>query len=227
MKRVLLFLCVIALIVTACGGDSGGDEPSAVTEAVDSQTDDTDAPETGTETEDTESNDGSSDEGSATGLPPGGSGTVTIDGETIEAQWVGNCIIDEQFDPHPDDLDVVAALDGGLNALFIEVGYEELADGLLMRFIPELQRRSDDGSYASYEAEGQYMLAPDGNWYLDTEGGLYVALFSGQPHESEPVAAPVTVSAGNISGSLPLTSGGETVDVSFDLEIVEAVDCSL
>jgi len=225
MRRVLPLLCVLILIVAACGGDSG-EGASVATTVPESQTDQTTAPDTQADSAGTD--EGSSDQGSAQGLPPGGTGTVTIDGETIEAQWVGNCIIDEVFDPHPDDLDLVAALDGGLNAIFIEVSFREVADGLVMQFRPEVQRQGDDGSYATYEAEGQYMLAPDGTWYLDTDGGLFVALFSGQPHEATALdEAPVVVDGGSIRGSVPLQSESGTVEVSFDLTYVEPVDCSL
>jgi hypothetical protein len=217
-------LCALALVVAACGGDGGG-ESSGDTSASGTDTEQTTAPEAQSDATQPDA-DEPSNQGGAEGLPPGGTGSVTIDGEPVEVRWVGNCIIDERFNPHPDDLDLVVALDGGLNALFIEIGFEDLSDGLLMRFRPELQRQSADG-YSNFEPEGEYMLAPDGTWYQDTEGSLYVALFSGQPHDNEVVDAPVVVDGNTISGSLLMMSSTGSVDVSFDLKIVEPVDCSL
>ena len=226
MRRVVPVVCALALLLAACGGDGDSTASTAASDAS-QEGGSSDTQPSPDPTEATGGDSDSSGGGDTSGLPPGGTGMVTIDGETIESQWVGNCIIDEVFDPHPDDLDLVAALGRGSSALFLEVRFEELSDGMLMRFIPELQVLNDDGSYSSYAPEGQYMLAPDGNWYQDADGGLYIALFSGQPHENPAVDAPVVVEAGSITGSLPMISDSGTADVAFDLTYVDAIDCSL
>lgn len=224
MRKWLGALVALVLVVAACGGDSGGSddgEPAGTSDA--STTDET--PQT--QPPDTE---GSDDPGSAGGLPPGGTGTVTIDGETIDAEWVGNCMIDEQFDPHPDDLDLTASLGSGIDALFVRVSYQEAPAGLMGGFNAEIQRRGDDGEFDFYEMTNDYLLAPDGNWYQDDDGALMVQLLTGRDLEAEPLAeAPISIEGDRLTGTVAMAMEGSTeaIDVSFDLEVAEAVDCSL
>jgi hypothetical protein len=221
MKRLFVVLLAISLVLAACGGETSDPQDG---NSGDTQQPADDVDSGGTEATDPPQSD---DSGGGGGLPPGGTGTVTVDGEEIQVDWVGNCLIDEQFNPHPDDLDLTAALGNGIEALFIRVSHEDLTDGQLTRLDADMQRQNDGGNYVSYDAD-QYMMAPDGTWYQDTEGGLYIALFTGQPHENEPLeSAPLTINGDNVSGSVTLYLGSTPIEVAFDLDIAEAVDCSL
>lgn len=222
MQKQLAMALVLALVTVACGSEDSGDPGEA--------TDVTSVAERSTESTAESSSEPDSQEPSAPqGLPPGGTGRVTVDGTAIDSEWVGNCLIDEMFDPHPDDLDLTAGLGSGIDALFVEIFNEEVGSGLMTSFNVELQRRGDDG-YVNYEMVTDYVKAPDGNWYQDEDGALSMQLMTGRDIESEPLSEPpITIADRRVTGGVTLQddSGSEMLDVTFDLGIVEAVDCSL
>ncbi|MGD2061527.1 MAG: hypothetical protein PVF87_11710, partial [Acidimicrobiia bacterium] len=125
--RFLVTFCVLALLISACGSEGESEEPDTGSDNPPT----TSTPNAADEDTTTDGQTGDEDSGAqddttgAQGLPPGGTGTVTLDGEKIEPAWVGSCLIDEQFDPQPGDLDVNVSLDGGLEALFLEVSMNE------------------------------------------------------------------------------------------------------
>ena len=236
--RFVSVVCMMALIAGACGSEGGSTEPD--TESNNSPTTvSTNSPSTSASADTGSAGDEggqaeSNDPGSAAGLPPGGTGTVTIDGETIEPAWVGNCAIDEQFDPQPGDLDVSVSLDGGLEALFLEVymieemGVTPEDSYISTNFRPELQLRSESGSYVSYEPPGYLVTGPDGTWYLDEIGNVSMALARGTEHGgvvlSEP---PIVIDGDRLTGAVALEGDDGPIQVTFDLTITAPVDCSL
>lgn len=232
MRRTLTTLCVLALVLAACGGDDGATDPDSALEGDDSGA----AVENGSgedDTNDTETPDTqpSDDGGSAQGLPPGGSGTVTIDGETLEPEWVGNCLIDETFDPQPGDLDLTASF-GGLDALFLEISNDEVTEFMgpvpfeYVRLGAELQLRTESGDYASHEQA--FVTGPDGNWYAADGPETIAALGGGNEPEGGPLdTPPLVLEDGRVSGSFTLEGNGEPIEVSYDLTYKDPVDCSL
>lgn len=156
---------------------------------------------------------------------------MTIDGETIESDWVGNCEIDETFDPQPGDLDLTASLDGDLQALFLEISNQELMMGsaeryAYMQFRPGLQIRDDSGNIVNYET--LYVTGPDGEWYEDTDGALAFTLARGEEPEVDPLdRPPLALEEGRATRSFTLKGAGEPIDVAYDLAFLDPVDCSL
>lgn len=226
MGRLLTTLAVLALLLAACGGtadsetgaDSTGGESSQSTPADDEPaTPSTQAP-----------SEGGSDGGSASsGLPPGGTGTVTVDGETIESEWVGNCMIDEQFDPQPGDLDLTAGL-GGIQALFLEISNQQLAMGAepfeYTQLRASMQLRDDSGQMATFE-DLIFVGTQEGTWYEDADSAAAVMLARGEEPDKAPLdEAPMVLSGNNITGTVTFEEGAV---VSFDLDFIEPVDCSL
>lgn len=236
MRRMLMMLCALTMVTTACGS---GDETAATdaTTATDTTAGgsvDTDQPAVTTHEAGSDNDDdaGSNDGGNgARGLPPGGTGTVTINGEVIDSEWVGNCEIDEMFDPQPGDLDLTASLGGGLDALFLEIGTLSIAMGAepyeYLQFRPSLQLRDESGSYSS--AETIFVTGPEGEWYEDGDGLVAFTLARDAEPEKEPIPEPpLVLEDGRARGAFTMESeGGDPIDVSFDLEYVDAVDCSL
>lgn len=227
MRRVTPVLCALALLLAACGG---GESTATTAGADEPQENEQSGTQPATDTTDAQSSDSDSSGGGTSGFPPGGTGTVTIDGETIESDWVGNCLIDETFDPHPDDLDLSAGLGSGIDALFLEIYSQDVEAGVMTQFHAEIQRQNADGEYDFYEMTSSYLLAPDGNWYQDDDGALSMQLLTGQDIEVEPMAeGPIVIESDRVSGTVPMQVEGqsEAVDVSFDLNYIDAVDCSL
>lgn len=229
-RRILIALCITALIVGACGSE--GESPEAEPDSDTSATPTTQ--EAGNEQEGGGQTDSQDNSDSGGGLPPSGSGTVTLDGETFEPAWVGNCQIDEQFDPQPGDLDVNVSLYGGLEALFLEISMSDVMgvpsedSYTYTLFRPELQLRSESGSFVSYEPEGRFVTGPDGTWYLDEVGNVPMALAVDVEHEGvmldEP---PLVIDGDNVTGSVTFEGADGPVEVSFDLTLTDPVDCSL
>lgn len=224
MRKTLVLACALVLLLAACGGSDSTTDTTIGSSSDDSGSPDTEASETTVAPDEADSDNGDS----SGGLPSGGTGTVTVDGETIESDWVGNCIIDEQFDPHPDDLDLTASLGGGLNALFLEISNQSLAMGAdpfeYVQLRASMQLRDDSDQIASYD-DVVFIGTPDGTWYEDADGAAVFTLARGEQPENAPLAvAPMVLSGSNVTGEV--TFGDGTV-VSFDLDFVEAVDCSL
>lgn len=231
-RRVLTTLC-IALLISACGSNGGSTEPEAdldnpPTTANPDAGDQGDPADEGGPSGSKDNSDG------AGGLPRGGTGTVTLDGETIEPAWVGNCQIDEQFDPQPGDLDVNVSLDGGLEALFLEVstrdtvGVPEESSYTYTQFGPELQLRSESGSFVSYEPAGSFVTGPDGTWYLDKVGNVPMALAVDIEHQGEALdEPPIVINGDSLTGAVTFDGTDGPIEVTFDLTIAESVDCSL
>jgi hypothetical protein len=231
--RALTALCVLALLISACGSDGGSAEPTG---DLDNSSANTTAGSADTDTPSDEGGQSGSEDDSDTagGLPSGGSGTVILDGETIEPAWVGNCQIDEQFDPQPGDLDVDVSLDGGLEALFLGVSVRETrgvpaeSSYTYTQFRPELQLRSESGSFVSYEPTGSFVTGPDGTWYLDEVGNVPMALAMDIEHQGVALdQPPIVIDGNNLSGAVTFEGSDGPVEVTFDLTITEAVDCSL
>lgn len=228
VRRLAITLSVLLVAVAACGGGDGASDPSGTVGAGAAET--TAVAGSGGEAEAPDPE--PSDRGDANrGLPPGGTGTVTIDGEAIESQWVGNCEIDEMFDPQPGDLDLTASLGGGLQALFLEISNRELMMGgdepyAYVQFRPGLQIRDDSGDIANYETV--YVTGPEGEWYEDTDGALAFTFAQGREPEVDPLdAPPLALEDGRATGSFTLEGSGGPIDVSYDLDFVDPVDCSL
>lgn len=222
MKTAIGLLAAVTMASTACGGSAATGSDSSGT----AQTPAT-APDAGTD-QPTPEDDGPS----IGGLPPGGTGTITIDGETIDSPWVGNCQIDEQFDPSPGDLDISAGLGDGIEALFLEINQRETvgvppdAAYDYLQFRPELQLRGETGSYESFDA-GPFVTGPDGTWYLDDIGNVPMLLASELEHDGVPLdVAPVDIDGDQVSGRVTFAGADGPVEVSYDLTITEPVDCS-
>lgn len=228
-----------AMVVAACSGTTGGavDNVVPTTDSSDSAVGEATASST---TAGAEPSDGAppDDQGLPPGFPPGGVGTVVIDGQTFDSPWVGNCEIDELFNPSPDDLDLSASLGsfGGIDAFFLEVSYREAAPGaaegnyIYTQFRPELQMQDDSGNYALFASSGSYVTGPDGAWYLDENENLPAAIaFDIPTHNEVPSIEPPVVTDGDrISGMVSLEGDSGSVDVSFDLTfITDPIDCSL
>ena len=232
LRRMSISLCVLLLTIPGCGGDDGAVD--SVDAAGDTRTDTTTSdgalPETDDESE-APAADRSGDGTSSRGLPPGGTGTVVVDGETFDTHWVGNCEIDEMFDPHPEDLDLTASLDGGLQALFLEISNQELMLGgdepyAYVQVRPGLQIRDDSGSIVNYEAV--YVTGPNGEWYEDADGALAFTFAQGREPEADPLdSPPLALEGDRATGSFALDGPGEPIEVSYDLNFVDPVDCSL
>jgi hypothetical protein len=231
VRRLAITLCVLLLAIAACGDEGGtADTTELAGDAGTATTANGSSADTGVEAEATDPE--SSDDGAANrGLPPGGTGTVTIDGETIESEWVGNCEIDETFDPRPGDLDLTASLGGGLQAFFLEISNQELMMGgdepyTYLQFRPGLQIRDDSGSIVNYEA--LYVTGPEGEWYEDADGALAFMFAQGGEPETDPLAGPpLILEEGRATGSFALDGAGTPIEVSYDLTFVDPVDCSL
>ncbi len=96
-----------------------------------------------------------------------------------------------------------------------------------VQFRPELQLRTDSGSFGNFEA-GPFVTGPDGTWYVDEIGSVPRSLAMDLAHEGvEMDAAPLEINGNNLSGSFTVEGEGGPLDVTFDLDIVEVVDCSL
>lgn len=136
-------------------------------------------------------------------------------------------------DPHPDDLDVVAATEEG-TAIQLEISYEEgvgagedkVYDAVYLR--PFVSRSGDDGLE---QYESAFLTGPDGAWYSgETDDPIQLSLGNAV---GAPLAEPALVRDGNrLSGTAvvyqdwPEGSSGELV-VSYDLTIPgEKYDCS-
>lgn len=226
------------MLVGACGSEGDSAEPDAdqdnppTTVATNAPSDEESMDAGGT---DDGSQSGSNDNSDAAqGLPPGGSGTVTLNGETIEPAWVGNCQIDEQFDPQPGDMDINVSLDGGLEALFLEISMSDVmgvpadASYTYTLFRPELQLRSESGNFVNYEPIGRFVTGPDGTWYLDEVGNVPMALAVEVEHEGVVLEEPPLVIDGdNLTGAVTFEGDDGPIEVAFDLTITDPVDCSL
>ena len=230
LRRMAISLCVLSFAIAGCGGEDGAADPAEPTG--DARTDTTSEGAFTQADDESQAPDADrSGDGPPNGLPPGGTGTVVVDGETIEARWVGNCEIDEMFDPHPEDLDLTASLDGGLQALFLEVSNQELMFGgdepyAYVQVRPGLQIRDDSGSMVNYESV--YVTGPEGEWYEDTDGVLAFTFAQGGEPESDPLdSPPLVLEDGRATGSFALDGSGEPVEVSYDLNFIDPVDCSL
>ena len=231
MPRMITAVCLLALVLAACGGaDSGDTATSSPGATTPQETTNNGATDTTEPTKDEEPEDQGSQSGSSSGLPPGGTGTVTIGGETIESTWVGNCMIDEQFDPQPGDLDLTASL-GGIEALFLEISNMSLALGgdpvEFLQVRASMQLRSDSGEMALYD-DVVYVQAPDGSWYEDADGAAGFTIARGETPEGDPVTpAPLVLDGDRATGTVMLDDGSGPVEVAYDLTVAEPVDCSL
>ncbi len=232
-RPTIALVASLALVASACAGDGGsvvqpesapatsaGSETTVVAASPDTTGGAADSPD---------------EQGAPAGFPPGGDGTVVVDGETFEAEWVGNCKIDEVFNPHPDDLDLSASL-GGLDVLFLEISFRDVAgvppenSYLYTQFRPELQMLADSGNYES--SGGDYVTDPDGAWYVDDIGNLpmWLALGSAGPDDDvDPLSeAPMVIEGDRIRGAVTLEGASGPIDVSFELTfLTDAIDCSL
>lgn len=224
-RNLLVGLFVASMALAACSAGGNADDEGTV------EPDNTPATTLASSGKEPGSNGGGSS--GPRGLP-GGSGTVTINGESIEPAWVGNCIIDERFSPQPGDLDLTVSLDGGLDALFLRVSMRDVI-GLpsdanaytYTQFSPELQLRSESGSIGSYDA-GPFVNGPDGTWYLDEIGNVPMLLALGRPYEGIVLdPPPLVIDGDNVSGAVAFEGEEGPIDVAFDLTIADPVDCSL
>ena len=227
MRRTIMAFCVLALVLAACGGadsDSPSTDAPAETGASDSETPDPTEPSDGGDDESPE------DSGSS-GLPSGGTGTVTVASETIESSTVLNCIIDPQFDPQPGDLDLTATLGQGIDALFLEFATVDLPMGPdsvpYAQIRASMQLTDSSGTRQLYE-DVVYVQGEDGSWYEDADGAAGFTIARGDTPET----APVDFSAWQLdgdqaSGTVILDAGSGPVEVTYDLEVADPVDCSL
>lgn len=176
------------------------------------------------------------EQGAAVGLLPSGEGTVVIDGETFEAEWVRNCKIDEPL-PGPDDLELKTFLGGISDGLFLKIAFREVygvpaEDSYrYTQFNPVLLLFTDSGLRA-FESSGTYVTDPDGAWYIDEMGNLpmWLALGSAGPdNDVESLAGPPMVIEGDrITGAVTLEGDTGPIELSFELTfLTDAIDCSL
>ena len=219
-------ICLLALVLAACGGaDSDGDANTNQTNPVadDSGGSDSNEPTGGGDDE-------PSEESGSSGLPGSGTGTVTVGGGTIESQAVLNCTIAEQFDPQPGDLDITASF-GGIEALFLEIANIELAMGPdsvpYLQVRASMQLRDDSDEMALYE-DAIYVQDQEGSWYEDADGAAGFTIARGETPETAPVGfTPWSLDGGRATGTVMLDAGSGPVEVTYDLEVADPIDCSL
>lgn len=165
MRRLAL-LSVLALLIAACGGDSGDD--TAATQA-DTGSDTTTAQESDPESESpdtTAAPSGGDDDGSSSDVDGIGVGTVTIGGETFEFGDAGQPGL--QCMPEAFGVAFLAALqrtdgDGGIN-LGIPFPGEEDTAGIM----PELQVSADDAEWFANEEWAAERDIPAGSSQVDS-----------------------------------------------------------
>lgn len=227
MRTTITAVCLLALVLAACGGadsDSSAADSPADTAATDSETPEATEPSGGDEEE-------PSDDSGSSGLPPGGTGTVTVAGETIEASTVLNCTIDPQFDPQPGDLDLTAALGQGIDALFLELSNIDLPMG--PDSVPYVQVRAsmqltDSSGVRQLYEDVVYAQGADGSWYEDADGTVGFTIARGEMPEATPLGfTPWQLDGDQASGNVMLDAGSGPVEVTYDLEVADPVDCSL
>ncbi len=226
MRRTITAVCMLALVLAACGGgdsDSPATSGPADTAATDSGTPDTTNPSGGGEVDPPDD--------APSGLPEGGTGTVTVGGETIESSTVLNCLIDPQFDPLPGDLDLTAALGQGLDALFVQIANIDLPLGPdaapYLQVIASMQLTDSSGNRQLYD-DVVYAQGADGSWYVDEDGALGFTIARGDTPDATPLDfVPWELDGNQATGTVMLDAGSGPVEVTFDLEVVDPVDCSL
>jgi len=211
MRKIWLSAVPIVLVISACGGGDGSDGQAETDPVPDIGGETTVTVASPDDSAGTTSPDSPDDGGPPGGFPPGGDGTVVIDGQTFDAAWVGNCEIDEVFNPGPDDLDLTAALGTGIDALFLRVSYRDVQgvppeDGYLYtQFGSELQMQDDSGNFVLLGSVGNYVTGPDGTWYVDDIGTLPMILATDSDPDATPLAvAPMTIDGDRISGTVTL-----------------------
>ena len=176
------------------------------------------------------------EQGADADLLPSGEGTVVIDGETFEAEWVRNCKIDEPVPPGPGDLELKTFLGGISDGLFLKIAFREVAgvpdedSYRYTQFDPVLLLSTDSGLRV-FESSGTYVTDPDGAWYIDEIGNLpmWLALgAAGRDNDVEPLAGPPMVIEGDrITGAVTLEGDSSPIELGFDITFLpDAIDCN-